>query len=66
MYYRVKIQNLLGTSFGPLHPTTEIATDAAQTMLRVHSAPVRVEVHEMRNPHDKRDTRVVKTLEKLA
>lgn len=64
MYYRVKILTRWGASFdGPLHPTTEVATDAAKTMLRVHSAPVKVEVHELHNPHDKR-TRIVKTLEK--
>lgn len=66
MYYRLKIQSRLGTSFdGPLHPNTTIAIDAANTMLRVHTAPVRVEVHELNSPHDLRNTKIVKTLEKL-
>ncbi|KVP17002.1 hypothetical protein [Burkholderia ubonensis] len=66
MYYRIKIHTRWGTSFdGPLHPTRDIAADAAQTMLRIHSAPVVVEVHELRNPHDRNDTRVVASMEKL-
>lgn len=66
MYFRLKILTKLGSSFdGPLHPTPAVARSAALTMLAVHSAPVRVELHELTNPRNLRETRVAKTMEKL-